>query len=212
MKQRDKDIVALGIIASIALVVAILYILNLTHDYVGEYRARRTVEKYLNAQKKGDFDYSDLMSHEMNSSKRISSFNILDSKYLNTLVKQKDVPFIRKSELDSYDAEDYELFKEYYKSLKDFLDSRQKLYDTKNVININDGKPPPYIIYRGEDSLSIYWQDTKKEYLFLYDVTLTNRLGSVLHKRFTFIVDDDGYKSKYRIADFDYPGLSDELD
>jgi len=47
-------------------------------------------------------------------------------------------------------------------------------------------------------------------FTFFYDVSLTNKLGIVLHKRFLFVVDNDSYK--YQIVDFDYDGLSDQIE
>lgn len=212
MKQKTRNLVIFGYVLSLILLVLILYVTNLTHDYIGEYRAKRTVEKYLKYQKKGEayIKGSDLLSYEVDRRKRICSFNILDYKYLNTIAKRRDVLFIRDI---TYDNDQYEKFhKSHHQNLKEFLDYQQKAHESFNEVDIRRGEQPKYILTRTEDSLIVSWGDTKNEYLFLYDVTLTNRLGMALHKRFTFIVDDDGYKPKYQIVDFDYDGLSDELE
>lgn len=175
-----------------------------------EYKAKRVVNRYLSSMKNAKLDTLEYLDITALGNKWKYSLNVIGYKYLSTLSREKDVVH---SDTITYDKDFYEsseYFKSSYKTLKDFLDYEQNILDIVNKSHIEQGKEPHYKYTRTEDSLVTEYPDTKNVFMFFYDVSLTNRLGMVLHKRFLFVVDNDS--DKYKIVDFDYDGLADELE
>lgn len=105
--------------------------------------------------------------------------NVLDFKYLNTLKRER----VRNDPL-VLDRNFYELVKGSHKSYDEFLDFEKKVYGDR--------------AQKTEFGLVVESNDYHYEFAFLYDVTITNKLGLKLYKKYVFevepsITSDSGY-------------------
>lgn len=106
--------------------------------------------------------------------------NVLEFKYLNTLKKervQNDPMVFNKKEYE-------EFYKKIYDSYEKFLQEMKRIYDDRAI--------------ETEEGLIVKSDDYHYEFQFLYDVTLTNKLGMKLYKKYVFevkpsLISDSGY-------------------
>lgn len=111
--------------------------------------------------------------------------NVLDFKYLNTIKKERvrDDPMV----LDRSDYEKY--YKEMHNSYEEYLQFYKKIYGDRAK--------------ETGDGLIVESDDYHYEFEFLYDVTLTNRLGQKLYKKYVFEVKPSLISEyKYHITGF----------
>lgn len=106
--------------------------------------------------------------------------NVLDFKYLNTIEKNR----VRNDPM-VLDQNMYEkAFKTIYKTYDEFIDRNKKMYGDRAK--------------ETKDGLIVESNDYHYEFAFLYDVTITNRLGQKLYKKYVFevkpsLISDSGY-------------------
>jgi 6-pyruvoyl-tetrahydropterin synthase len=106
--------------------------------------------------------------------------NVLDFKYLNTFKKERvqNDPMV-------FNQKDYEEFyKKIYDSYEKFLQEMKRIYGDRAT--------------ETEEGLIVKSEDYHYEFEFLYDVTLTNKLGMKIYKKYVFEVkpsrlSDSGY-------------------
>lgn len=106
--------------------------------------------------------------------------NVLDFKYLNTLKKERvqNDPMV----LNQKDYEEF--YKKIYDSYEKFLQEMKRIYGDRAT--------------ETEAGLIVKSEDYHYEFEFLYDVTITNKLGMKLYKKYVFevkpsIISDSGY-------------------
>lgn len=162
--------------------VALIVIVVLIGGYIlirqmPELKARKVVDAHLKS----------IMSGEGNPYSTVDILkvqeifiNVIDYKYLTTLKKDRvlDKPFV----LDKkrYD----EFYYKVYKTYDEYLNKMQELYGDRAT--------------RTEDGIVVQSDGYHYEFEFLYDITLTNKLGMKLYKKYVFQV------SKSDLPDYGY--------
>lgn len=148
-------------------------------------RAKRVVDSHLRAIKTGVGNPYDTVDNSVDE----LFINVLDYKYL-TLIDERDET---RTETITYDRFWYDVFdKDYYDTFEAFLQSKLDLYDDV------DG----YEARRVGNTVVVEWETTYHVYDLLYDVTVTNGLGTPLYLKYLFSVQTEEGESDYRIFDF----------
>ena len=180
-----KKIIKLIILIIILLLPVLLYF-NKYNFSLGERQARKTVEGYLNSIKTGKGDPYLWFGYTI-PDKGIF-INVIDYNHLTT-VKKKIFrePYV-------YDREDYEksiYMKELYPSFEEYLNGVLKTFGEKAK--------------RVGDTVVLASDEYHNEYELLYDVTITNRLGMKLYKKYVFTVEPSilNKETGYRIRSHD---------
>ncbi|MDN4084087.1 hypothetical protein [Paenibacillus polymyxa] len=145
-----------------------------------EQKAKRVVEAYL----------SDLQKGEYVDGYKSSSFddylNVISFKYVNT----KNSLEYDGNEVTTYDREYYDKYvKEVYPTFEEFLQREKETYleDKYSTILENDSQK---IVVRNNR--------VGKSFRFLYDMQVTNKLGTPVYKKVTFAVDN--FTGEYKIS------------
>jgi 6-pyruvoyl-tetrahydropterin synthase len=142
-----------------------------------EIKARRVVDTHLKSIMTGNGDpYATV---DITKIKELF-INVLDFKYLNTLKKERvqNDPMV-------FNQEFYEEHgKKIYDSYAKFLQEMKRIYSDRAI--------------ETEEGLIVKSKDYHYEFEFLYDVTLTNKLGMKLYKKYVFevkpsLISDSGY-------------------
>lgn len=170
-KNKKKLIIIIFVIVTVFVAGFIAYL------KFPEIQARRIVDKHLQSIKTGKGDPYDTV--DITKVEGIF-INVINYKYLSTLLKKRvqDDPMIFNRIM--YEKYDRELFDSYEK----YLQFHKELYGNRAK--------------ETEDSLIVESKDYHYEFIFLYDVTITNRLGEKLYKKYLFevkpsIISDHGY-------------------
>ncbi|KAF6626936.1 zinc ribbon domain-containing protein [Paenibacillus sp. EKM208P] len=144
--------------------------------------AKRSVDSYLSALQKGEY------VGKFKSSDFDDYINVIDYKYVNT----QDNSEYEGNEITTYDSEYYDKYlKEVYPTFDEFLQREKELHlDNK------------YFTVLENDSKKIVVQDNRvgKSFSFLYDMQVTNGLGTPVYKKVTF--DVDNFSGNYKISYF----------
>lgn len=170
-KDKKKLIVIIFVIIIVFVAGYILYF------KLPEIQARRVVDKHLQSIKTGRGDPYDTV--DITKVKSIF-INVIDFKYLNTLLKERvlnDPMVFNRKWYEKYEKERFNSYEKFLQFEKDLYGNRAK---------------------EAEDGLIIESNDYHYEFIFLYDVTITNRLGEKLYKKYLFEVkqssiSDHGY-------------------
>lgn len=143
-----------------------------------ETKARRAVDTHLNSIMTGKGNPYETVDI---TKVREIFINVLNYKYLNTLRTERvqDEPMV----FNQKAYEDY--YKKIYDSYEKFLQEMKRLYGDRAT--------------ETEAGLIVKSEDYHYEFEFLYDVTITNRLGQQLFKKYVFEVkpsriSDSGYE------------------
>jgi len=165
-------------ILGIVILIIILISGYIIYHGLPERKARSVVDKHLHSIKSGKGNpYSTV---DVTKVEKVF-INVLDFKYLSTPknVKVRNDPTV-------HDRHMYEIgYNKIYKTYEEYLDSMKELYgDRTQEIN---------------DSIVVESNDFHYEFQFLYDVTITNKLGNKLYKKYLFdvapsLTNDFGYE------------------
>jgi 6-pyruvoyl-tetrahydropterin synthase len=171
-KQRRLFIILIPVIVIIAIVGHVKF-----PEINAEIKARRVVDAHLKSIMTGKGNpYSTVDPTKIEK----IFINVLDFKYLNTLKKdrvQNDPMVFNQKYYEEY-------YKNIYDSYEKFLQEMKRIYSDRAI--------------ETEVGLIVKSEDYHYEFEFLYDVTLTNKLGMKLYKKYVFevkpsLISDSGY-------------------
>jgi len=153
-----------------------------------EGQAKNCVSSYLGAIKAGKdtSKYKDVSVDDF--------INILNYKYLNVKEKTKE-KYTMTTTRDEYD--DYFKQGNDNKSFKEYKREQKEIY---NQIN----KSGEGVISETDNSITIWGGDYYDRIVLMYDVSLTNKLGTQLFKKIYFTVDNKNPDHKMKVSSSDY--------
>ncbi|KAF6620424.1 zinc ribbon domain-containing protein [Paenibacillus sp. EKM102P] len=177
---KSKLLTPRTILYGVALILFLAISVITVYFNTPEQKAKATVDNYLKALQHGEY-VGGFKSESFDD-----YINVIDFKYVNT----QDSYEYEGNEVTTYDREYYDKYlKEVYPTFDEFLEQEKEIHlDNKHFTVLEN------------DSSKIVVRDDRlgRSFSFLYDMQVTNGLGTPVYKKVTF--DVDNFSGEYKIS------------